>query len=89
MYKTLSILAAATVLATGCMTLSGSYEVIAYDQQGNRLLPQSQMKAHGTGIYTVRNAVCESLRGEKAIVRMYDTDTGKEVRSESPYHCKE
>jgi len=80
----LVVLAAAGL--AGCLTLSGSYEVTAKDRNGQPLSEGLRMTAQGSGIYTWRNALCSAHSG--AIVTIIDLDTGKELTSESPYHCR-
>jgi len=74
----------ATFALSGCLTMSGSYDVTVVDKEGNSLRSGSIM-AHGSGIYPARNALCASYPG--AIVHIKDAETGKELRSESPYRC--
>lgn len=70
----------------GCLTLSGDYVVTAKDRNGNPLATGLRMTAHGSGIYTWRNALCSAHPG--AIVTITDLYSGKELTSESPYHCR-
>ena len=74
------------ILVSGCLTLSGNYRFEAYDANGQEITSKIQYSAHGRGIYTVRNAFCSSHKG--ATLRIIDADTGKELKSESPYKCR-
>src|SRR5690554_668673 len=78
-------LLALSPLFTACMTLSGNYKVEAQDDQGTPL-SNINMVAEGSGIYTVRNALCSAHPG--AIIRITDINTGQELKSESPYQCR-
>lgn len=69
----------------GCVTMSGSYSVTAYDAQGKLLNEKMQLVAEGSGIYTTRNAICQAY--PQAIVRIKEVKTGAELKSESPYQC--
>lgn len=74
------------LLLQGCVTLSGDYVLKAYDTNGNHLLENINMMAHGSGIYSMRNGIC--LNHPKATVIIKDIKTGKELSSESPYQCR-
>jgi len=82
----LSIALFAAFALSGCLTLSGSYDVTVVDADGNNLMPGTSMMALGSGIYKARNALC--IRYPGAIVHIKDSTTGKELRSESPYKCR-
>lgn len=69
----------------GCITMSGTYAVSAYDSAGKPLTPNIKHTAEGRGIYTIRNAFC--INYPKAVVVITDLKTGKELKSESPYQC--
>lgn len=72
-------------ILSGCTTLSGTYTLSARDTAGNSLTGNTRFVAEGSGIYTVRNALC--MNHPKAIVVIRDIHTGKELKSESPYQC--
>jgi len=76
--------AAASLLLSGCVTLSGTYAVTAVRADGTPA--KVNIMAEGRGIYTARNAICASEPG--ATVTIKDARTGQELRSESPYKCK-
>lgn len=84
--KTLSA-ALPALLLSACVTLSGNYEIKAFDANGKPALTQIRSVAQGSGIYTARNAMCRVL-GKDATIRIYDTDSGQELSSESPYRCR-
>jgi len=71
---------------SGCLTLSGVYTVIAVDDNGKNLMPNVDMIAEGSGIYTIRNAFCSQFPG--ATIKITDRQTGAELTSESPYKCR-
>jgi hypothetical protein len=71
---------------TSCMTLSGNYVVVAHDDSGVNLEPKLQLTAHGSGIYTIRNALCAQHPGATVIIT--DAKTGEELKGESPYKCR-
>jgi hypothetical protein len=75
----------AVILLAGCVTLSGDYQAFAFDAEGNQLNENVILTASGSGIYTLRNAVCHTY--PEATLRIIDLDTGKELEGESPYHC--
>lgn len=70
---------------SGCVTTSGSYTVSAQDSNGNNLTNNLNLMAVGSGIYTVRNALCQKY--PKSIVVIKDAKTGENLKSESPYQC--
>ncbi|QRY79059.1 hypothetical protein JVX91_26405 [Pseudomonas sp. PDNC002] len=69
---------------TGCITMTGNYEVSAHDESGKEL-GKGKFLAQGSGIYTVRNSLCSVY--PKAIVTIRDVETEQELESESPYQC--
>lgn len=73
----------AVTLLAGCLTMSGNYVVTAVDGQGSPLNVVSH--AQGSGIYSVRNAICAAQ--PKAVVTIRERESGKEVAGESPYRC--
>ncbi|UOO82172.1 hypothetical protein LVJ83_01465 [Uruburuella testudinis] len=75
------------VLVSGCLTLSGHYELKAFDHNGKPALGNIRSVAQGSGIYSARNAMCSALE-TGATIRIYHLETGKELASESPYHCR-
>lgn len=76
-----------SLILTACAsTPSDSYVVTAVDPSGAPLAGGMQMAAIGSGVYTVRNAVCS--RHRQAVVTIRSQTTGKELEGESPYHCK-
>ncbi|MCW2293409.1 hypothetical protein M2262_003459 [Pseudomonas sp. BIGb0408] len=83
MKYTLYLLPAA--LLSGCMTLSGVYELSLQDKDGKPLRQNMTMVAEGSGIYTMRNAMCSAHPGATVIIK--DVESGAELKSESPYRC--
>ncbi|MHC5308161.1 hypothetical protein [Bartonella sp. LJL80] len=81
-----SILFSSLGILAGCLTLNGNYRVTATDAAGNDLTSKINFYAQGSGIYSVRNGICAAH--PKAIVHIYDADTGTELKSESPYRCR-
>lgn len=73
-------------LLPGCLVLSGTYTVAAYDRNGKNLTEKINIIAEGGRIYTVRNALCLNHPGATVVIR--DAKTGEELKSESPYRCK-
>jgi len=78
------ILGTISLLLSACVT-TGSYMISAYDKNGMELNSNLAFTAEGSGIYSVRNAICISHPG--AIVKITDIKTGKELEGESPYQC--
>jgi len=76
---------AVSFVLTGCLTMSGTYVLSAHDASGKNLTEKMRLVAEGTGIYTIRNALCQ--RYPKSLVVIKDAKTGEELRSESPYRC--
>lgn len=81
---TLIVTVSATALM-GCMTMSGTYSVVARDPATGIDIPGLRIIAEGTGIYTVRNALC--MNHPNAVIVITDTKSGQELKSESPYRC--
>lgn len=77
---------AVTGLLTGCLTTSGVYRVSAVDREGNPVASHLDLIAQGSGIYTVRNALCASYPGSTVYIK--STKDGKNLDSESPYQCR-
>lgn len=71
---------------SGCITLSGNYALAAKDANGKPISSNISWRAQGNGIYTARNAICRVYPG--AVITITDTDTGKELESESPHTCR-
>lgn len=74
------------MLLSGCLTLSGDYQLVAYDANGKNLYKNMAFTAQGSGIYTIRNALCKD--NPNGIIIIKDQKTGKELEGESPYHCR-
>ena len=74
------------LLLVGCITMSGTYTISAYDSAGHNLTQKAELMAEGKGIYTVINALCSNYPG--AIVVIKDVKTGEELKSESPHNCR-
>jgi 20S proteasome alpha/beta subunit len=83
--KTLFFLFAAMTL-TACVTLKGNYEIKAFDAEGRSINTGMVLTASGSGIYTVRNALCQ--RYPKAKIIIVDIQTRQELVSESSYECR-
>ncbi len=83
--KNLFVLFSALAL-TACVTLKGNYEIKAFDAEGRSLNTGMFLTASGSGIYTVRNALCQ--RYPKAKIVIVDMQTKQELASESPYQCR-
>ena len=83
---TLALLIANGSLLSGCLTMSGNYEIKAYNQEGERLDPNMVWYAEGRGVYTVRNALC--MAHPEATLITTDLETGDEHPSESPHRCR-
>ncbi len=83
--KTFFFLFAAITL-TACVTLKGNYEIKAFDADSRPLDTGMVLTAAGSGIYTVRNALCQ--RYPKAKIIIVDMQTRQELASESPYQCR-
>lgn len=77
---------AVSALLSGCLTLSGNYEIKAYDREGEQLDPNMVWYAEGRGVYTVRNALC--MAHPEATLITIDLETGDEHPSESPHRCR-
>jgi len=74
------------VLLSGCLTLSGVYELDAVDQSGTVLSENIRITAEGSRIYTARNALCSAYPGATIFIK--SLDTGENLDGESPYRCK-
>jgi len=74
------------VFLAGCLVLSGTYTLAAFDRNGKNLTEKINIIAEGRRIYTVRNALCINYPGATVVIR--DAKTGEELKSESPYRCK-
>ncbi|VVO72494.1 hypothetical protein PS850_01400 [Pseudomonas fluorescens] len=70
---------------SGCVSMSGEYQVSGQDASGAPL-KMGTVTTQGRGIYTVRNALCQASPGATVIIR--DNATGKELSGESPYQCR-
>lgn len=81
----MSVITIAVVLS-GCLTLSGVYELDAVDQRGTVLSENTRITAEGSGIYTARNALCGAYPGSTIFIK--SLDTGENLDGESPYRCK-
>lgn len=79
------LIACLPITLCSCLTTSGNYEVSAVDQQGNPLGKNTRMIASGSGIYTIRNALCMTYPG--SIVYIKSLENGKHLDKESPYYC--
>jgi len=71
---------------SGCATLTGTYELKAYDNTGKPIQMRMRMIAEGRGIYTARNAICIAHPG--ATVTIVETRTKQELAGESPHRCR-
>ncbi|MGV3742596.1 MAG: hypothetical protein ACO1NO_09840 [Burkholderiaceae bacterium] len=71
---------------TGCVTMSGTYELNAFDSSGKQLTSNMRLTAEGSRIYSVRNGLCMTY--PKATIIMKDVKTGAELQGESPYQCR-
>jgi len=80
------LLGVGLALLAGCMTLSGYYQLTAYNANGDVVMGDRKNIAEGSGIYTVRNALCGIP--SVAVVVIRDNKTGEELKSESPYQCR-
>ena len=85
MVKILSSTFFCAILLVACVTVKGNYEVKAFNAEG-RQLNNMVLSASGSGIYTVRNALCHSYPGAKVII--VDMQTKQELAGESPYQCR-
>lgn len=79
------LMSIATLALSGCVTTKGFYVVDAYDAKGEKL-NQVNLSAQGSGIYSARNALCQSYPKAKIVIR--DIKTNEELKSESPYQCR-
>lgn len=80
------VLLTSLVMLTGCLTLHGSYRITVEDKDGKPVNTKLDLYAEGSGIYTVRNSMCSVYPG--AVIRIRDSNTNQELKSESPYHCR-
>lgn len=88
MLKILSVstLISSLILLTGCLTMSGDYQITIVDAAGKPMYEKSKFYAEGRMIYPVRNGLCANNPG--ATVHITDIHTGQELKSESPYKCR-
>jgi len=70
----------------GCVTLSGTYVISAYDSDGKLLTGNRQLMAQGSGVYTVIGGICAAY--PKSIVLIKDAKTHEELKGESPHQCR-
>ncbi len=73
------------VLLVGCITMSGTYTLSAYDTEGRLLNTNMGFTGIGSGIYTLRTVLCKDH--PKSVIVIRDQQTGEELKSESPYQC--
>lgn len=71
---------------SGCMTMSGYYNVDAYNSSGELLTKNTKMTVEGSSIYMVRNGMCSAF--PKSVIVIRDAKTGEQLSSESPYQCR-
>ncbi|WP_084307268.1 hypothetical protein [Phytopseudomonas flavescens] len=83
--KTIAAALATTVLVSGCMTLSGIYELSLQDKDGKPPGHNTRVVAQGSGIYSMRNAMCSAHPGATVIIK--DAESDAELKSQSPYQC--
>ena len=76
---------AVSLVLAGCLTLSGTYQVVARDPATGKDLSGARITAGGSAIYSVRNALC--MKYKNAVILITDAKTGDELKSESPYTC--
>lgn len=70
---------------SGCITLSGNYEIQAYDTNGTRLqIPK--VSAQGSGIYKIKNALCSIY--PNAVIKVINLDNNTELKNELRYCLK-
>jgi|TARA_R100000005_G_scaffold96737_1_gene87178 hypothetical protein len=79
------LLGSIILLMSGCLTLSGEYQAFVFDADGKQLNQNLILRASGSGIYSLRNSVCNAYPG--ATITIIDVETGEELESESPYQC--
>lgn len=82
--KSMLILSTTTILLSACVTLSGNYQVKAYDSQG-KPIETPVFYAEGSGIYPVIQGFCQAY--PQSTVKVFNTDTGEELKSEEK-HCR-
>jgi len=70
----------------GCSTLNSSYHVTEVDSAGQKVDSGFDIIVRGDGVHKAKNFIC--ALNPKATVRITDLETGKEIKSESPYKCK-
>ena len=75
----------ACLLLGGCVTLSGQYSLHGEDSRGQPALPKMMIHAHGSQIYSMRRGLCGNPNVHQ--VRIFDSASGVELASESPYRC--
>lgn len=74
------------IMFSGCMTMSGYYNVDAYNSSGELLTKNTKMTVEGSSIYMVRNGMCSAF--PKSVIVIRDAKTGEQLSSESPYQCR-
>ncbi|NHB56771.1 hypothetical protein G9F32_01785 [Acinetobacter sp. 194] len=82
--KKIKIIALSLFSLTGCMTLSGNYEVQAFDENGTQL-QGPRMISQGSGIYTAKNVLCQIH--PNASIKVINLDQNIEVKNEAR-HCQ-
>lgn len=75
-----------SILFTGCMTMSGHYNVDAYNSSGELLNKNRAMVVQGSSIYAARNGMCSAF--PKSVIIIRDIKTGEQLSGESPYQCR-
>lgn len=82
--KKIPIFILLSFLLFSCTTLSSQYLLTAQSPDGENVLTNSSWSAEGSGIYSVRNALCSNYPGATIIIRH---TSGEELKGESPYQC--
>lgn len=78
--------ALAGIFFSGCMGVSGFYNLDAYNSSGELLTKNVRFTAEGSGLNTSINGMCSAF--PKSTIIISNTKTGEQLAGTSPYQCR-